>query len=181
MNKTPCARTRSRIVQIRLCWAAGGYALCLWCLSPTALPTSTVQIMALALRQEYGGHAPHHWSAIILARSPLLSWLFRFSGSGGRLRSSPQRFAPGLCRTPTLGSDGLTHGHHSQLWVLAGIRFHLGAAESLIVPAMLVLLTKWFTRAERSRANTVLILGNPVTVLWMSALTDISSSGLVGR
>jgi MFS family permease len=66
-------------------------------------------------------------------------------------------------------------------WVLAGIRFHLGAAESLIVPAMLVLLTKWFTRAERSRANTVLILGNPVTVLWMSALTDISSSGLVGR
>lgn len=56
-------------------------------------------------------------------------------------------------------------------WVLAGIRFLLGAAESLIVPAMLVLLTKWFTRAERSRANTVLILGNPVTVLWMSALT----------
>jgi sugar phosphate permease len=56
-------------------------------------------------------------------------------------------------------------------WVLAGIRFVLGAAESLIVPAMLVLLTKWFTHAERSRANTVLILGNPVTVLWMSALT----------
>jgi sugar phosphate permease len=56
-------------------------------------------------------------------------------------------------------------------WVLVGIRFLLGAAESLIVPAMLVLLTKWFTRAERSRANTILILGNPVTVLWMSALT----------
>jgi sugar phosphate permease len=56
-------------------------------------------------------------------------------------------------------------------WALAGIRFLLGTAESLIVPAILVLLTKWFTRAERSRANTVLILGNPVTVLWMSALT----------
>jgi sugar phosphate permease len=56
-------------------------------------------------------------------------------------------------------------------WVLAWIRFLLGAAESLIVPAMLVLLTKWFTRSERSRANTILLLGNPVTVLWMSALT----------
>jgi sugar phosphate permease len=36
---------------------------------------------------------------------------------------------------------------------------------------MLILLTNWFTRAERSRANAVLILGNPVTVLWMSAIT----------
>jgi sugar phosphate permease len=56
-------------------------------------------------------------------------------------------------------------------WALAAIRFLLGAAESLIVPAMLILAMKWFTRAERSRANTVLLLGNPVTVLWMSALT----------
>ncbi len=36
---------------------------------------------------------------------------------------------------------------------------------------MLILLTSWFTRAERSRTNTLLILGNPVTVLWMSAAT----------
>jgi sugar phosphate permease len=36
---------------------------------------------------------------------------------------------------------------------------------------MLILLTKWFTRSERSRTNTMLILGNPVTVLWMSAVT----------
>jgi sugar phosphate permease len=36
---------------------------------------------------------------------------------------------------------------------------------------MLILLTNWFTRAERSRANTILILGNPVTMLWMSAAT----------
>jgi sugar phosphate permease len=36
---------------------------------------------------------------------------------------------------------------------------------------MLLLLTHWFTRAEHSRANTFLILGNPVTVLWMSAAT----------
>jgi sugar phosphate permease len=56
-------------------------------------------------------------------------------------------------------------------WLLALDRFFLGVAESVIFPAMLVLLTHWFTKAERSRANTLLILGNPVTVLWMSIIT----------
>ena len=32
-------------------------------------------------------------------------------------------------------------------------------------------LCHWFTRAERSRANTFLILGNPVTMLWMSVVS----------
>jgi len=50
-------------------------------------------------------------------------------------------------------------------------RFLLGVSESLIFPAMLLLLTNWFTRAERSRANALLILGNPLTVLWMSIIT----------
>jgi sugar phosphate permease len=36
---------------------------------------------------------------------------------------------------------------------------------------MLLLLTRWFSRPERSRANTFLILGNPITVIWMSAAT----------
>lgn len=58
-----------------------------------------------------------------------------------------------------------------QFWLLALDRFLLGVAESFIFPAMIFLLTRWFLRAERSRANTLLILGNPVTVLWMSALT----------
>lgn len=56
-------------------------------------------------------------------------------------------------------------------WILALDRMLLGAAESFIMPAMLLLLTRWFTRSERSRANTLLIAGNPVTVLWMSAVT----------
>lgn len=55
--------------------------------------------------------------------------------------------------------------------LLALDRLLLGVAESVIFPAMLILLTHWFTRAERSRANTLLFLGNPITVLWMSALT----------
>ena len=59
----------------------------------------------------------------------------------------------------------------TQYWVLAIDRFLLGAAESFILPGMLILLTKWFTKSERSRTNTLLILGNPVTVLWMSAVT----------
>jgi len=56
-------------------------------------------------------------------------------------------------------------------WLLAIDRMLLGVAESLILPSMLILLSNWFTRAERSRANAILILGNPVTVLWMSAVT----------
>jgi sugar phosphate permease len=56
-------------------------------------------------------------------------------------------------------------------WWLAVDRLFLGVAESFIFPAMLILLTHWFTRAERSRTNTFLLLGNPVTVLWMSAIT----------
>lgn len=58
-----------------------------------------------------------------------------------------------------------------QFWLLALDRFFLGVAESIIFPAMLVLITHWFTRKERSRANTLLMLGNPVTVLWMSIIT----------
>lgn len=56
-------------------------------------------------------------------------------------------------------------------WMLAIDRFLLGVAESIIFPALLLLLTRWFTRRDRSRANMLLMLGNPVTVLWMSAIT----------
>lgn len=51
------------------------------------------------------------------------------------------------------------------------IRFLLGVVESAVMPAMLVFLSHWFLKEERSRANTFLILGNPATVLWMSVLS----------
>ncbi|HLP73929.1 MAG TPA: MFS transporter [Bacteroidales bacterium] len=59
------------------------------------------------------------------------------------------------------------------------IRFLLGVVESAVMPSMLVFLSMWFTRSERSRANTFLILGNPVTILWMSVLSGylIHSAG----
>ena len=50
-------------------------------------------------------------------------------------------------------------------------RFVLGIVESAVLPALLILLSHWFTAAERSKANTILILGNPVTVLWMSIVS----------
>lgn len=56
-------------------------------------------------------------------------------------------------------------------WALALDRFVLGIAESCIFPAMLLLLTRWFTKPERSRANMLLIVANPVTVLGMSVIT----------
>ena len=50
-------------------------------------------------------------------------------------------------------------------------RLLLGVAESVVLPGMVIFLSHWFTRAERSRANAFLILGNPVTVLWMSIVS----------
>lgn len=59
----------------------------------------------------------------------------------------------------------------SNIGILLVIRFALGVVESAVMPAMLVFLSHWFTKAERSRANTFLILGNPATVLWMSIVS----------
>jgi sugar phosphate permease len=57
------------------------------------------------------------------------------------------------------------------LWLLMVDRFLLGVVEAAIIPAMLIFLLHWFREEERGRANTFLILGNPVTVLWMSVLS----------
>ncbi|HEU5079684.1 MAG TPA: MFS transporter [Opitutaceae bacterium] len=59
----------------------------------------------------------------------------------------------------------------ANLTALIAIRFLLGVAEAAVMPAMLVFLSHWFTRKERSTANTFLVLGNPVTVIWMSVLS----------
>jgi sugar phosphate permease len=57
------------------------------------------------------------------------------------------------------------------VWALMVDRFLLGVVEAAVLPASLVFLAHWFTRAERGRANTFLILGNPITLIWMSALS----------
>ncbi len=50
-------------------------------------------------------------------------------------------------------------------------RFLLGVVESAVLPAMLILQSRWYTRNERARANAFLVLGNPATMLWMSLLS----------
>ena len=79
----------------------------------------------------------------------------------------------GACATAT--------GMISNVKVLIFIRFTLGVVESAVFPAMLILLSRWFTKSERSRANTFLILGNPVTILWMSILSGYLINALGWR
>ena len=69
------------------------------------------------------------------------------------------------------GAMAMATGLISDVKWLIIIRFMLGVTESAVMPSMLVLLSRWFTKKERSRANTFLILGNPVTILWMSILS----------
>ncbi|CAM3982479.1 MFS transporter [Alicyclobacillus pomorum] len=64
-----------------------------------------------------------------------------------------------------------TQGVITNIPLLFVDRFLLGVVESAVMPAMLVFISHWFVKEERSRANTFLILGNPVTVLWMSVIS----------
>jgi sugar phosphate permease len=69
------------------------------------------------------------------------------------------------------GALATATGMVSDIKLLIVIRFMLGVVESAVMPAMLIFLSRWFTKSERSRANTFLILGNPSTILWMSILS----------
>ncbi|WP_080055121.1 MFS transporter [Spirosoma aerolatum] len=69
------------------------------------------------------------------------------------------------------GGLAVATGVVSNVNLLIVIRFMLGVVESAVMPAMLLFLSRWFTKAERSQANTFLILGNPATILWMSILS----------
>ncbi len=69
------------------------------------------------------------------------------------------------------GALAAATGLVSNITLLMIIRFMLGVVESAVMPSMIILLSRWFTKKERSRANTFLILGNPVTILWMSIVS----------
>jgi sugar phosphate permease len=79
------------------------------------------------------------------------------------------------------GAAAMATGIVSNFLLLAIIRFFLGVVESAVFPAMLILMTRWFTKKERSRANTFLILGNPVTILWMSIVSGYLINALGWR
>ena len=69
------------------------------------------------------------------------------------------------------GVLAMATGMVSNISFLFCIRFLLGVVESAVMPTMIILLSRWFTRKERSRANTFLVLGNPATIIWMSILS----------
>jgi sugar phosphate permease len=79
------------------------------------------------------------------------------------------------------GVFAMATGLISDVRILIVIRFMLGVGESAVFPSMLLLLSRWFTRAERSRANTLLMFGNPVTILWMSVVSGYLVNALGWR
>ncbi len=90
-----------------------------------------------------GGHYAESRSAKRLIFWGLLLWGF-FASATGLITNIPLLFAD---------------------------RFLLGVVESAVLPGLIVFLSHWFTRSERSRANTFLILGNPITVMWASVVS----------
>lgn len=83
------------------------------------------------------------------------------------------RSAKKLCFWALLlwGILSASQGVLPKLWMLYIARFLLGVVESVVFPAMLVFLTHWFTKREKSRANTFLIVGNPLTMACGSAIS----------
>lgn len=79
------------------------------------------------------------------------------------------------------GALAMATGMISNISALIAIRFLLGVVESAVMPAMIIFLSRWFTKSERSRANTFLILGNPVTILWMSIVSGYLVSNMGWR
>ena len=96
-------------------------------------------------------------------------FLFQIPGAAYARRKSATRLV--FVALLSWGVLAALTGVIREFWLLALDRLLLGVAESVIFPSILILLTHWFSRAERSRANAVFILGNPLTVLWMSAVT----------
>ena len=114
-------------------------------------------------------HISESQSALLAALFFLGYLLFQIPGAAYAHRKSARRIV--FIALISWGVFAALTGVIRVFWLLAIDRMLLGVAESFIFPALLILLTHWFTRSERSRANAILILGNPVTMLWMSAVT----------
>jgi len=69
------------------------------------------------------------------------------------------------------GALAAAMGVISDINLLYAARFLLGVVESAVLPAMLILQARFYTRGERARANALVIMGNPATLLWMSVLS----------
>jgi sugar phosphate permease len=108
-------------------------------------------------------------SALIGALFALGYCVFQIPGVAWAQRHSVKRLVFGCLLV--WGLFATLTGVVSSVPALLVVRFGLGVAEAAVMPAMLLYVSQWFSRAERSRANSLLILGGPVTVLWMSVLS----------
>jgi sugar phosphate permease len=59
----------------------------------------------------------------------------------------------------------------SSIPALMVVRFLLGLVEAAVFPALVIFISRWFARSERSLANSFVTLSTPVTVLWMSIVS----------
>ena len=96
-------------------------------------------------------------------------WLLQIPGAGYAAHRSTRRII--FSALILWGLIAISTGLVKSVGYLLAARFLLGVVEGVVYPALLVFLTHWFTRRERSRANTLLILGNPITVTWASIVS----------
>ena len=96
-----------------------------------------------------GGYLAHRWSAKRFVSIALVAW----------------------------GACAVACGLVTSWWEFWLMRFLLGVAEGGVWPATLVLLSHWFPRAERARANAFWMLCLPVAVVLSSPL----SGWILGR
>jgi MFS family permease len=69
----------------------------------------------------------------------------------------------------------------TDIHLLYADRFFLGVVESAVLPALLILSSRWFTATERATASAIIVVGNPVTLLWSSILSGYLASSFGWR
>lgn len=68
-------------------------------------------------------------------------------------------------------------GMVSNIPALLVVRFLLGMVEAAVFPALLIFISRWFAKSERSLANSFVTLSTPITVLWMSIASGYLVNG----
>lgn len=122
--------------------------------------------MAGGMEKDLGIDA--HQSSLLTSLFFLGYFFFQIPGVYAAVKSARQLIFWSLILWGALASaTGIVTNIH---WLMI-VRFLLGVIEGAVFPSMLVLLSRWFVRSERSRANSLLIFGNPVTILWMSIVS----------
>ncbi|MDD7465791.1 MAG: MFS transporter [Actinomycetaceae bacterium] len=84
-----------------------------------------------------GGYFAQKWSAKKVVAVLMLLW--------------------GICAV----AEGLVHNYEQLLWA----RFMLGVFEGGVQPALMVMINRWFSLSEKTRANSLFIMHNPIATI----------------